>query len=245
MIDLMEIGRRLWEGGEPLPTESEQPSAQGRPAIDLMTMDSEAWEKPAGDPPPLRESASVRNTSAAGEPQPARFSANPQNPQPATPAPAHEAEAIIAALVQRAGRDLGRPLVNRLRNVLAPMDRATRASLAAAIDDVFETAQDIEEGRQQVAGLLDACTPRQTKPERLAGQPDWTTWIGEHCPLLPEDRAFIQRRLHTLPPRAAERAARRYVETWQAAAVAEPKPHAKDNQGRAAANRSLLALVRR
>ena len=243
MIDLMEIGRRLWEGGEP--PAGEQPAAQGRPAIDLMALGSEAWEEPAGDPTPLRESATIRNASAAAEPHPVRFSANPQNPQPTFPAPAHEAEAIITALVEGAGRDLGLPLANRLRYVLAPMDRPARANLAAAIDDSFEAAQGIKEARQQVADLLDAHTPRQAKPECLADRPDWITWIGERCPLLPEDRIFILRRLHTLPPRATERAARRYVETWQAAAEAEPKPQAKDNRGRTAANRTLLALVRR
>ena len=147
--------------------------------------------------------------------------------------------------MEGAGRDLGLPLVNRLRDVMAPMDRPTRANLAAAIDDAFEAAQGIKEARQQVADLLDAHTPRQAKPECLADRPDWITWIGERCPLLPEDRIFILRRLHTLPPRATERAARRYVETWQAAAEAEPQTQAKDNRGRAAANRTLLALVRR
>ncbi|MDR5904003.1 hypothetical protein [Franzmannia qiaohouensis] len=237
MIDLMEIGRRLWEDGEP--------NAVEQHATDLMALSSEVWEEPAGDSPPPQESAAIRNVSAAAEPYPAQISANPQNPQAALPAPAHEAETIVTALVMGAGHDLGLPLVNRLRDVLAPMDRPARASMAAAIDDAFKAAQSAEEARQQVVKLLDSHTPRQAKPERLAGRPDWITWIAGQCPLLPEDRAFIQRRLHTLPPRAAERAARRYVETWQAAAVAEPKPQAKDNRGRTAANRTLLALVRR
>src|SRR5690554_248487 len=243
MIDLMELGRRLWDGDETATIE--QPAAQGRQAQDLPPPENVAEEQPAGDPLPLRKSATIRNASAAGEPRPACFSANPQNPQPTIPAPAHEAETIITALVQGAGRDLGLPLVNRLRDVLAPMDRPTRANLAAAIDDAFEAAQGAEEARQQVAELLDTYTPRQAKPESLAGRPDWIAWIGERCPPVNEDRIFILRRLHTLPPRAAERAAHRYVETWQAAAEAEPQTQAKDNRGRAAANRTLLALVRR
>lgn len=160
------------------------------------------------------------------------------------PAPLHEAESLITALVESAGRDLGQPLIDRLHHVLAPMDQASRTTLAVSVDDAFEAAQCLEEARQQVATLLDTYAPRRAKPERIAGRQDWITWIAEHCPLLPEDKAFVFHRLRTLPPRAAERTARRYVETWHAAATAEPRPQAKDNRGRTAANRTLLALIR-
>ena len=234
MIDLMEIGRRLWEEGEAPP--SQKPEVQRLQTADHLGM--------AGNLPSPHVSAATRNLSAASKPQPACFSANPQNPHTSIAAPAYEAEAIISALVEATGRDLGLPLINRLRDVLAPMDRPSRANLAAAIDDAITGAQSAEEGQQKVAKLLGASIPRQGKPERLAGRPDWITWIARQCPLLPEDRAFILRRLHTLPPRAAERAARRYVETWQTTAEAELKPQAKDNRGRTAANRTLLALIR-
>ncbi|VVZ96746.1 hypothetical protein HALO32_02853 [Halomonas lysinitropha] len=242
MIDLMEIGRRLWEGDEP-PTVMEA-SPKGRQAVDLMELGGEALDIPAGDPQALRESANFRNASASGKPHPPGFSANPQNPQPPRPAPAHEAEAIITALTRDVGRDLGLPLVTWLREVLAPMGRPERASLAAAIDDAFEAAQGPREARQEVAKLLDAHTPRQAHRDDLAGRPAWIEWIADRCPLVHEDRAFVCKRLKTLPPKAVERAARRYVETWQAAAAAESREAAKENRGRTEANRTLLALVK-
>ncbi|APX94299.1 hypothetical protein BWR19_15905 [Halomonas sp. 1513] len=136
------------------------------------------------------------------------------------------------------------PLANRLRDVLAPMDRHARAILAAAIDDAFETAKDAKEAQQEVAKLLGVWIPKQPRRGSLAGRVDWIDWIADRCPLVPEDRRFICVRLRTLPPKARERAARRYVATWQEAAEAEPKDHCKTNRGRCAANRSLLALIR-
>lgn len=239
MIDLMEIGRRLWEDGEPLPTE--QPASRSRSGDDLMGRENRARVDPA-DNATLSKSATIRNPSAADESRPSALSANPQNPQPT--APAHEAEAIITALTHWTDRDLGYALVERLRSVLAPMGKTERANLAVAVVEAFEDAQDIEHARQQVAELLDAQTPRQPHRDPLMGRLDWTTWIGERCPLVPEDRSFILRRLHTLPPKAMERAACRYIEIWQAAAENEPASHRKENAGRRAANRSLLALIR-
>lgn len=229
MIDLMEIGRRLWEGDEPPPLMESSP--KGRQALDLMELGSEAWCGPAT----FRSARGDENPHSMG------FSASPQLPQPA---PAHEVESIITALVRDAGRDLGRPLANRMREVLAPMGRDARASLAAAIDDAFEAAQCAEKARQRAAKLLEAHTPRQAHREELAGRPAWIDWIADRCPLVHEDRAFICQRLKTLPPKAVERAARRYVETWHNAAATEPRPHVKDNRGRNAANRTLLALVK-
>lgn len=90
----------------------------------------------------------------------------------------------------------------------------------------------------------EAETIQASRSGLVSDHPSWTDWIAEQCPLLLEDRQYVFLRLRTLPPRSAERAARRYVETWHAAATAEPKPHAKDNRGRTAANRTLLALIR-
>lgn len=159
------------------------------------------------------------------------------------PAPAHEAETIITALVSGAGRDLGLPLVNRLRDVLAPMDRPARSKLAAQIDDAFDGASSIGQARRRAFEILDAYVLTQSHRATLVDQPAWIDWIAERCPLLSEDRAFIAQRLHTLPAKARQRIAWRYVETWKNVAADEPRPHAKDNRGRTAANRTLLALI--
>ena len=72
---------------------------------------------------------------------------------------------------------------------------------------------------------------------------EWLDWIASEVPLVPEDRVYVWARLMTLPPGGVEAVARRYVQRWQEAADAEPKPHRKDNAGRRAANRGLLYLV--
>lgn len=81
-------------------------------------------------------------------------------------------------------------------------------------------------------------------PEEGSGSVDWLQWIAGQLPLLREDREYIWARLATLPPQAMEKTARRYVQTWTDAANTEPKSHRKENAGRCAANRTLLALVR-
>ena len=95
----------------------------------------------------------------------------------------------------------------------------------------------------------------QQKPMQLSGaferpkvayseeRTDWLEWIASEVPLVPEDRVYVWARLMTLPPGGVEAVARRYVQRWQEAADAEPKPHRKDNAGRRAANRGLLYLV--
>lgn len=72
--------------------------------------------------------------------------------------------------------------------------------------------------------------------------PDWLEWIGERCPLVPEDRRHVATGLLRLHPKMQQRLAERYVETWQAAANNEPKSHRKDNAGRRAANLFVTRL---
>ena len=80
-------------------------------------------------------------------------------------------------------------------------------------------------------------------PEEGSGRLEWLAWIAGQVRLVPEDRTYIWSRLITLPPGGAESVARRYVALWQRAADSEPKSHRRENDGRKAANQSLLALV--
>ncbi|MGO2146359.1 hypothetical protein [Halomonas sp.] len=72
--------------------------------------------------------------------------------------------------------------------------------------------------------------------------PDWLEWIAQRCPLVPEDRRHVATGLLRLHLKMQQRLAERYVETWQAAANKEPKPHRKDNAGRRAANLIITRL---
>jgi len=222
--------------GSASPSAFEEKNAPGNRWLSKLNRQPQRLEDTPPTPTPSVTHDSRQMPTMAGDTQ------APEEGQP--PAPLHEAESLIIALVESAGRDLGQPLIDRLHHVLAPMGRTSRASLAAAIDDAFEAAQGTEEARQRVVELLDGHSPSQPHRNSLAGRPTWIDWIAKRCPLLPEDKAFVFHRLRTLPPRAAERTARRYVETWHAAATAEPRQQAKDNRGRTAANRTLLALIR-
>jgi len=71
----------------------------------------------------------------------------------------------------------------------------------------------------------------------------WLAYVPRHCELVPDDRRYLLHHLATCPEAEAMRLAHHYVETWHAAAETEPLPSAKDNRGRTAANRTLLALV--
>lgn len=234
MIDLMEVGRRLWESGD---TQHGNHPNQARPALDLMELGRQLWDDETAD----SASAAVRSSSATAEPSDSGLSANPQNPQHS--APMREIEAIISSLVA-AGHDVDARLAHRLRETMAPLSRRERADLAIAVDDALASTDDLDAASRNALALLGDAKARAPRRETIGGRVPWIEWIAERCALLAEDRAFICQRMRTLPPRVAERTATRYVDAWHAAADAEPQHHLKANRGRAAANRSLLALIR-
>lgn len=71
----------------------------------------------------------------------------------------------------------------------------------------------------------------------------WMAWISERCPLIPEDQRYVHRSLISLSPSLRERMAKRYVAAWHTAAANMPCEHQRENAGRAAANRTLLAVI--
>ncbi|MEC8918508.1 MAG: hypothetical protein VX796_12960 [Pseudomonadota bacterium] len=276
MIDLMEVGRQLWESGD---AQHGNRSNQARPALDLMELGRQLWDDEMAE----SSSATVRNSSATAQPDDSGLSASPQNPQaarigaentrhpqlsathpqttapltaglsanpqyPQHPAPVREIEAIISSLTD-AGHDVDARLAHRLRETMAPLSRRYRADLALAVDDAMTATSDPDKASRRAMALLGDATARgswngTSSRGPIGDRMQWIDWIADRCALLTEDRTFICRRMRTLPPRAAERTARRYVATWHAAAEAEASPVKQDNAGRAAANRSLLALVR-
>lgn len=84
-----------------------------------------------------------------------------------------------------------------------------------------------------------------TAQESPTGLLQWVEWIGEQCPLVPDDRTFIAGKLSMLPKSGQEFAARRYVKAWLAGADAEPQPVRKESAGRFAANQTLLRVSQR
>lgn len=118
-------------------------------------------------------------------------------------------------------------LETAIREAMGPMGREDRAELAADIDDLLG----LPDGRERVMQLLEQRT-----------QPAWVEWVGNQVPLVHEDRVHIATWMARLHPKLQERLARRYVETWQEAATAEPVPHKRDNAGRRAANLIITRL---
>ncbi|MCL7939158.1 hypothetical protein M8009_02405 [Halomonas sp. ATCH28] len=102
-----------------------------------------------------------------------------------------------------------------------------------------------EPGFVSSVGTPTAAYPEiEVPPKPSPSRHDWLEWVAAQVPLIPDDRRYVWSRLATMPPQAMEKAARRYVQTWTDVAGDEPKPHRKDNAGRRAANRTLLALIR-
>lgn len=175
-----------------------------------------------------------------------------------TAGPAHEVETLLAALADT-GRDLGPDLKRQLREALAPLSRQVRAELVAVIDDAFEVAPDGEAARRQAHRLLGdpealaaakAVWPGYPEPSApmgsaapVAGRVEplapWLAHIARHCELAPDDRRYLLHHLAGRSDAEAMRLAHRYVETWAAAADAEPQAHRRANAGRRAANAML------
>ncbi len=176
-----------------------------------------------------------------------------------TAGPAHEVETLLAALAD-AGRDLGPALAHRLRETLAPLSRQVRAELVAVIDDAFEVAPDGEAARRQAHRLLGdpaaveaakavwpgyPAPPPTEAPAPVASplEPPWLAYVAHRCELVPDDRRYLLHHLAARPEAEAEKLARRYVETWAAAADAEPQAHRRANAGRRAANAMLRGAI--
>lgn len=143
---------------------------------------------------------------------------------------------IIEALVQEVGLDLGPDLENLMRRAMGPLNRDTRAALAAEIDDAFEAAAGIEQAREQAARAI----------RRRAGAPppaslgDWLAWIEVHCPINADDRRYLVDRLKWLAPAKLATTCRWYVQVWAKASADEPEAHRKANAGRRVANAVML-----
>lgn len=155
--------------------------------------------------------------------------------QKGAPAPLYEVERIIEVLAREVGRDLGPDLEDLMRRAMGPLDRGTRATLAAEIDDAFETVQGVEQARAQAAQAIRGRVG-DPPPASLA---DWLVWIEARCPTNADDRKYLTGRLKWLAPMQMATACRWYVQVWAKAADGEPQPHRKDNAGRRAANTFL------
>lgn len=162
-------------------------------------------------------------------------------PEPAAPngalAPLQEVERIIEVLAQEVGRDLSDALENLMRRTMGPLDRATRATLAAEIDDAFECTQDIEQARGRAAQAIRGKVG-EPPPATLC---EWLTWTEARCPINADDRRHLVDRLKRLAPAKLATACRWYAQTWAKAAAAEPVGYLQENAGRRAANASLMA----
>lgn len=175
-------------------------------------------------------------TVAEGSPLALVVTPEPTEPKGA-PAPLQEVERIIEVLVREVGRDLGPDLVNLMRRAMGPLDRGTRAALAAEIDNAFEAAPGIEQAREQAA---QAIRGRVGDPPP-ATLDDWLAWIEARCPINADDRHHLADRLKWLAPAKLATTCRWYAQAWAKAAADEPEAHRQENAGRRAANASLLA----
>lgn len=95
-----------------------------------------------------------------------------------------------------------------------------------------------------LGGMADATFAENCIAEDPTTATEWSSWIAERCPLLPEDMTHIVRGLFRLHTRLQQRLAERYVEAWHAAADDEPKHHKRDNAGRRAANIIITQLLK-
>ncbi|MDN3553275.1 hypothetical protein QWY74_07340 [Halomonas almeriensis] len=129
-----------------------------------------------------------------------------------------------------------------MRQAMGPMDRASRADLAARIDDALATAETDQQGREKVLALVGGGKP-QGANHSATTRPGWLEWMADQCPLAPEDKAHIQSGLSRVHPRMQQRLAERYVQTWREAAEQEPSPPKRENAGRRAANLFITRLL--
>lgn len=170
-----------------------------------------------------------------------------------------QVETILAGLAA-AGRDLGN-VGPAVRWTMQAMSREAAAELAVALDDAFQTADSVESAQWQCRRLIknpqaleaakavwpdlppsptDAPAPDQLSNRPKADNtPRWLRLIRERCQTLPEDESYLRRHLGSLAPGDALARAERYAVAWEQAAKAEPRPAAKDNAGRRAANTEL------
>lgn len=93
-----------------------------------------------------------------------------------------------------------------------------------------------------LGGMVDAAFSGKNEVEEPATATEWSSWIADRCPLLPEDRAHVASGLFRLHTRWQGRLAEQYAEAWHTAADDEPKHHKRDNAGRRAANLIITRL---
>lgn len=162
--------------------------------------------------------------------------ATPEPVEPeGAPAPLQEVERIIEVLAREVDRDLGQDLEELMRRAMGPMDRVTRATLAAEIDASFETAQSVEEARETAAQAIRGRVG-DPPPVTLG---DWLDWIEVRCPINADDRLYLTGRLKWMAPSKLATACRWYAQVWAKVAEEERESHRKDNAGRRAANAFL------
>lgn len=174
-------------------------------------------------------------TAAEDSPLASVVTPEPAKPKGA-PAPLQEVERIIEVLAREAGRDIGPDLENLMRRAMGPLDRGTRAALAAEIDDAFEAAQGVEQAREKAAQAIRGKV--SDPPPATLG--DWLGWIEARCPINADDRRHLADRLKWLAPAKLATTCRWYAQAWAKAAADEPEAHRQENAGRRAANASLL-----
>lgn len=152
------------------------------------------------------------------------------------PAPLQEVGRIIAVLVEEVGLDIGTDLEKLIHQAMEPLDRCTRANLAAEIDDLFEYSESTEQARSLVV----------QKIQKKCGNPspktleEWLDWIEARCPINAGDRRYLANQMSWLTPKQISDACQWYAQIWAKAAASEPTAHRRDNAGRKAANAALM-----
>jgi hypothetical protein len=207
-------------------------------AFEEKNASSNRWLAKLGKPPRHLEEVSPAPMPTVGEDSPLASVVEPESADESpAPAPLHEVERIIEVLVREVGRNPGPDLEGLMRRAMGPLDRGTRADLAAEIDNAFEAAQDIEQARQQAAHAIRG---RVGNPPPVTLD-DWLTWIEARCPINADDRQHLADRLKWLAPAKLATTCRWYAQAWAKAAAAEPEAHRQENAGRKSANASLVA----
>ncbi|MFW3615530.1 hypothetical protein [Billgrantia antri] len=125
--------------------------------------------------------------------------------------------------------DIDDELAGLIRRAMFPLEKRSRAELAALIDDQLAQADCREAAQALLEQRIEAQEPRP-----------WLDWIRAACSLGEDDTIFVSIALERLMLDEQEQAAHRYVAAWRAATEAEAQPHRKANAGRRAANRTLL-----
>nr|WP_298522421.1 hypothetical protein [uncultured Halomonas sp.] len=86
--------------------------------------------------------------------------------------PIEDIDAILDALTNQVGRDLGPELERQIRQIMVPLSRKARAELAAVIDDCFEVTESVQEGRSKALWALSTVNlTQQRRSSSNLGEP--------------------------------------------------------------------------